>query len=113
MTFDYGSVSRGESTSCMGGVITAGSARFEIYEPNVSVILCAHAYIYEVDFERACREGHGSCEGGLVLCYLMSLSRWPTQIISWVFAVYNLLFCLDLNGSANCRHPSFSPLNVA
>lgn len=30
------------------------SARFEIYEPNVCVILCAHAYIYEVDLEGVC-----------------------------------------------------------
>ena len=37
----------------MANMITFGSARFEIYEPNVCmcVILCAHAYLYEIDWE--------------------------------------------------------------
>ena len=101
----------------MGGVITAGRARFEIYEPNAYMFNFACTCIhlrggFGGGWGRrggAGGGGGGKRKGGLVLCYLMSLRRGPAQIISRVFAVYNLLFRPGLNCAANCRHTSYSP----
>lgn len=73
------------------------------------VIACAREYIYEVGFESLCKRERES-EGEWIVI-LDVIKTGPTQIILWVFAVYDPLSELKLQ--QGLQTTSYSLPNVA